>query len=632
MLTDSDDYEDYESNSSPGDAMSEGDYAFENQGQSSTRQAAFAVYDEAELKDRQKKALDVVTSVLSIDASDAARVLRECKWDANRANEEWFTDMDGVRDRIGLLEEAPQTTKGNEEKEVCSICFDEHRISGMCAAPCGHHFCKDCWRSYLHNAIESGPSSLNLRCPMPECRAAVPQQVFTHVADAAHAEKHRRYAVRSFVEDNRRLTWCPAPGCEHAVESLTDTGPAPLDVVCRCGSAFCFNCKEEAHRPVACNTVRQWLIKNSAESENLNWILAHTKQCPKCKRPIEKNQGCMHMTCSQCRFEFCWLCQGAWADHGERTGGFYACNRFETAQKAGEYDDDARKRDQARNALERYMHYYQRWAENDSSKHAARKEAQNAALVQLLELSEATATPTSQLKFICDAWDQVVDCRRILKWTYAYGYYIFGERGDAAAPAIPKEVLDHHQRFFEFNQGQAESYLEKLHGMAERELADLLDRLKPQPGAQPAQQEGAPELTRPEFSKFREILIGLTDVTRTHFRKLVEELEKGLTVMLHDYTIEDEAEAAPAATSSQAPEPAKSSKASGTSSKPRAAKRTRAATKGDAKLGRSPSPSSRPEAALEAEAGFWQCSGCTLANHDMSATACEVCETPRPAR
>lgn len=59
-----------------------------------------------------------------------------------------------------------------------------------------------------------------------------------------------------------------------------------------------------------------------------------------------------------------------------------------------------------------------------------------------------------------------------------------------------------------------------------------------------------------------------------------QELEKGLTVMLHDYTIEDEAEAAPAATSSQAPEPAKSSKASGTSSKPRAAKRTRAATKG----------------------------------------------------
>ncbi len=78
---------------------------------------------------------------------------------------------------------------------------------------------------------------------------------------------------------------------------------------------------------VDCDTVGKWILKNSAESENLNWILAHTKQCPKCRRPIEKNQGCMHMTCSQCRYEFCWLCQGDWKEHGERTGGFYACNR-----------------------------------------------------------------------------------------------------------------------------------------------------------------------------------------------------------------------------------------------------------------------------------------------------------------
>ena len=84
----------------------------------------------------------------------------------------------------------------------------------------------------------------------------------------------------------------------------------------------------------------------------------------------------------------------------------HAC-RYETGKIAGEYDQEALKREQARNALERYMHYYQRWAENDASRGAARKEAEHAARVQLLELSEATATPTSQLKFICDAWDQV---------------------------------------------------------------------------------------------------------------------------------------------------------------------------------------------------------------------------------
>jgi hypothetical protein len=36
--------------------------------------------------------------------------------------------------------------------------------------------------------------------------------------------------------------------------------------------------------------VKKWITKNSAESENLNWIMANTKPCPKCYRPIEKNQ------------------------------------------------------------------------------------------------------------------------------------------------------------------------------------------------------------------------------------------------------------------------------------------------------------------------------------------------------
>ena len=76
-----------------------------------------------------------------------------------------------------------------------------------------------------------------------------------------------------------------------------------------------------------CETVRQWNVKNSAESENLTWIIANTKPCPKCQRPIEKNQGCMHMTCSQCRYEFCWLCLEPWSEHGDGTGGYYACNK-----------------------------------------------------------------------------------------------------------------------------------------------------------------------------------------------------------------------------------------------------------------------------------------------------------------
>lgn len=35
-------------------------------------------------------------------------------------------------------------------------------------------------------------------------------------------------------------------------------------------------CVEEAHRPVDCGTVAKWIMKNSAESENMNWYVDAT--------------------------------------------------------------------------------------------------------------------------------------------------------------------------------------------------------------------------------------------------------------------------------------------------------------------------------------------------------------------
>ena len=50
----------------------------------------------------------------------------------------------------------------------------------------------------------------------------------------------------------------------------------------------------------------------------------------------------------------------------------------------------------------------------------------------------------------------MVECRRILKWTYAYGYYSFQpaeERRKGSPPAATKE----QQGFFEFNQARLAS-------------------------------------------------------------------------------------------------------------------------------------------------------------------------------
>lgn len=77
------------------------------------------------------------------------------------------------------------------------------------------------------------------------------QAVLDEVLDKVHRGKYERYALRSMVEDSRRLTWCPSPDCQHAIENLTESGSAAIDVVCKCSHAFCFSCHEEAHRPVS---------------------------------------------------------------------------------------------------------------------------------------------------------------------------------------------------------------------------------------------------------------------------------------------------------------------------------------------------------------------------------------------
>ena len=44
-----------------------------------------------------------------------------------------------------------------------------------------------------------------------------------------------------------------------------------------------------------------------------------TTPCPKCRCPIEKNQGCNHMHCTVCGCDFCYACGGHWS------GAHYSC-------------------------------------------------------------------------------------------------------------------------------------------------------------------------------------------------------------------------------------------------------------------------------------------------------------------
>ena len=118
------------------------------------------------------------------------------------------------------------------------------------------------------------------------------------------------------------------------------------------------------------------------------------------------------MNCKMCAHEFCWLCLGAWSDHGQSTGGYYNCNKYEEAKKKGDKkitSDEDRQR-QAKNELDKYMFYFERYNNHDK----AEKHARNLRPViktKIILLHDIKKYPLQELEFLEEAVNEVIRCR-----------------------------------------------------------------------------------------------------------------------------------------------------------------------------------------------------------------------------
>ncbi|AEC08582.1 RING/U-box superfamily protein [Arabidopsis thaliana] len=459
---------------------------------------SYVILKEEDILKLQRDDIERVSSILSLSQVEVIVLLLHYNWCVSKVEDEWFTDEERIRKAVGLLKEPVVDFNGGEKDKKCrkvniqcGICFESYTREEIARVSCGHPYCKTCWAGYITTKIEDGPGCLRVKCPEPSCSAAVGKDMIEDVTETKVNEKYSRYILRSYVEDGKKIKWCPSPGCGYAVE-FGGSESSSYDVSCLCSYRFCWNCSEDAHSPVDCDTVSKWIFKNQDESENKNWMLANSKPCPECKRPIEKNDGCNHMTCSApCGHEFCWICLKAYRRHSG------ACNRFVVEQAES-------KRALLQSEIKRYTHYYVRWAENQSSRLKAMRDLEKLQSVQLKELSDNQCTSETQLQFTVDAWLQIIECRRVLKWTYAYGYYL---------QDLPK------RKFFEYLQGEAESGLERLHHCAENELKQFFIKS---------------EDPSDTFNAFRMKLTGLTTVTKTYFENLVKALENGLVDVTHN--------------------------------------------------------------------------------------------------
>lgn len=395
-----------------------------------TKDVSYNEIIERELMDRS----GIVATAFKIPVQEATIILRDNDFSLEN------TLVLAAIDRTAALTASGILTANIDARDIdacdgrytCEICYCED-IAGdeVFGLSCSHFYCYDCWRSYLSSRSDDGRNKiLSARCPSQSCNARVLGSDIEAISpDLVSAWNN--FLISDFVERAREFSFCTGPDCTMIAWSMTGENGAMHCT--RCNSEFCFQCRSSPHSPANCSSVKKW---NEVVGDSRFWIKNNTKPCPSCGAPIEKNDGCNHMQCSQCDHDFCWICLSRLDTHLER----HECNRFDPDAGHQSRDVFYSERFQAHAGAEDFAKIHLENIDSDLQKLADRMFDLNDASVDIVESSRET----------------LLEARRFLKYSYV------------AARDIALRSLD--LRAFESHQGTLELFVEKLSSLSESSL------------------------------------------------------------------------------------------------------------------------------------------------------------------
>ena len=194
----------------------------------------------------------------------------------------------------------------------CGICGDkiESTDFNKIKISCGHDFCVDCWENYLQEKINNA-NVAKISCMQHGCSVVLSEDFIEKILanDETLIKKYEKFLERQkLLMSNKNVKFCPIPDCDGYAEKKENKY-----VKCNFGHDFCFECLKQPHGSKNCDDI----IDADFEEWKKHKIV---KRCPKCKIWTEKNEGCNHMTCVECRFQWCWLCQKAYSSTHYSTG------------------------------------------------------------------------------------------------------------------------------------------------------------------------------------------------------------------------------------------------------------------------------------------------------------------------
>lgn len=190
-----------------------------------------------------------------------------------------------------------------DEEELCSVCFCENIEKNLhLSIKCGHKFCLTCWENYVSEAVKCG-KVLHIKCIDVKCKGELTENdVFVLLGekeDNPTYEKYKRFLKRRQNESSGSKKQCPIRDCEGYGKKDKDGNKY---IKCENGHKFCYECLRPWHGSSSCDEI--------IDKDFFRWKKKKViKKCPNCFFWTEKNEGCNHMTCCSCHFQWCWICE-----------------------------------------------------------------------------------------------------------------------------------------------------------------------------------------------------------------------------------------------------------------------------------------------------------------------------------
>lgn len=382
-------------------------------------------------------------SKIKVTGPLAALVLQANKWQSGAVLKQAQTPNERLRILIKAGVQCAKAPKpisisSSRQLQECGVCLEPMPRQKLTWLPCTHAFCHDCWNKHVEFIVKDSMPA-GVPCMAKECNLLCPSDLIEQFINndpdllARFKRRHRDACISS----HHQLRFCPGADCPTVLYAAE---PKARRVECNeCHTSFCFECGLDYHSPTDCATIKRWLTKCSDDSETANYICANTKNCPACHICIEKNGGCNHVQCSKCKHDFCWMCLCDWKSHGNS---YYVCSRYKENPLIAEQNMQV----QAREALKKYLFYFERW-ENHSQSLQLEAEARKRIQKQIEEKVMKNEGTWIDWQYLLRAGELLAKCRSTLQNTYPLAYY--------SPPGAEKEL-------FEYQQAQLELEIEEL--------------------------------------------------------------------------------------------------------------------------------------------------------------------------